>query len=234
MRPYKCLPSAQPGCLTRLFSFSYALPPQTYPRTYTQKMSLILASASETRLSLLQSAGLSCVAHPVRVDEDSIKASLQAEGALPHDIADALAEHKARRGASAFPSDRVLGCDQILDLKGKVFSKPVDKAEAKDHLLALQGRQHRLLSAAVIYEDMEPVWRAIGEVKLSMHVLTEDDIDQYLDRAWPDVASSVGAYQAEALGAQLFSRIDGDWFSVLGLPLLQILSYFRVRGWLQS
>ncbi|MEM7722632.1 MAG: Maf family protein [Pseudomonadota bacterium] len=196
-------------------------------------MTLVLASASHTRSAMLQAAGVNFVAHPVRIDETAIKQSLLAEGAGSHDIADTLAEYKARRASTAMASGRVLGCDQVLDLKGRVFDKPTSREDAHQQLMDLSGQQHKLLSAAVLYEDGEPIWRVVGQARLSMHVLTGDEIAAYLDRAWPNVATSVGAYQAEGLGAQLFSRIDGDWFSVLGLPLLQLLSFLRLRGWLQ-
>jgi septum formation protein len=195
-------------------------------------MTLILASASGIRRSLLENAGVPCDVHPVRIDEAAIRDALLDDGALPHDIADALAEYKTRRASDRFPDHRVLGCDQILDLKGDIMSKARDRDHAKDQLGQLQGKQHRLLSAAVLYENGEPIWRTIGEARLTMHPLSDADIDRYLDHAWPSASGSVGVYQAEAYGAQLFSRIEGDWFSVLGLPLLQLLSFLRTRGWL--
>ncbi|UWQ95792.1 Maf family protein [Rhodobacteraceae bacterium M385] len=195
---------------------------------------LILASASSSRQSMLQNAGISFESVPVRIDEDAIRQSLEAEDASPRDIADALAEFKARKGAEKKPDDIVLGSDQILALKGKIYSKPADKAEAAEHLRTLSGQTHHLYSAAVIYEGAKPIWRTVGSARLSMHDLSDADIDRYLDKAWPEVSGCVGAYQAEALGGQLFSRIDGDWFSVLGLPLLQLISYLRTRGMLTS
>lgn len=193
---------------------------------------LILASASKTRAAMLQNAGVTFESAPVRIDEDAIRQSLVADGASPRDIADALAEFKARKASEKTPDAIVLGSDQILALKGEIFAKPTDRAEAADHLRRLSGQTHHLYSAAVIYEDAKPVWRVVGSARLSMHTLSDVEIDAYLDRAWPEIEGCVGAYQAEALGGQLFSRIDGDWFSVLGLPLLQVLSYLRMRGML--
>lgn len=193
---------------------------------------LILASASKSRASMLQNAGVFFESLPVRIDEDAIRLSLVADGATPRDIADTLAEFKSRKGAEKSPGALVLGSDQILALKGEVFAKPNNRSEAAQHLSQLSGQTHHLYSAAVIFEDAKPVWRAVGSARLSMHTLTDAEIDAYLDRAWPEVEGCVGAYQAEALGGQLFSRIDGDWFSVLGLPLLQVLSYLRMRGML--
>jgi len=181
---------------------------------------------------MLRQSGLAFEVIPARIDETAILAALQADDAKPHDIADALAEYKARRVSQKLDQALVLGSDQILDLKGRVFTKPTSRDDAKQTLLDLQGQTHRLLSAAVIYEDGEPIWRSIGQARMTMHAMTPAEIDMYLDQTWPDVASSVGAYHAEGYGARLFSRIDGDWYSVLGMPLLNVLSFFRLRGWL--
>ena len=197
-------------------------------------MTLILASASEIRQKMLRNVGLSFESRPVRIDEDTIRLSLTAEGAKPRDIADALAEFKARRGAEKNPDCLVLGSDQILALEGEVLSKPTDRDAAARDLKKMAGKTHHLFSGAVFYEDSKPVWRHVGVAKLTMHSLSDVQIAAYLDKAWPDVSGCVGSYQAEALGGQLFSRIDGDWFSVLGLPLLEVLSYLRLRGMVGS
>lgn len=189
---------------------------------------LTLASASEIRRQLLDQVGIRSVLRPVRLDEDAIRVSMVTDGALPRDIADALAEAKARKAAGP---GLTLGCDQILALKSDIFAKPTDRAAAADQIARLSGQTHQLYSAAVIYDDGAPVWRHIGIARMTMHSLTRADIDTYLDQAWPAVATSVGGYQAEQIGARLFSRIDGDWFSVLGMPLLDICSYLRLRGW---
>ena len=197
-------------------------------RTLDTAGSLTLASASVIRRQLLEQAGIAHVVQPVRIDEAAIRQSLQEDGAGPRDQADALAEFKARRGAGA---GLTLGCDQILALKSDVFAKPATRDDAADQLRRLSGQTHHLYSAAVIYEDGAPVWRHVGVARMTMHALSEPEIAAYLDRAWPEVAASVGAYQAERLGARLFARIEGDWFSVLGLPLLELCSYLRLRGW---
>jgi len=193
---------------------------------------LVLASSSESRARMLASAGLSFDREPVRIDEAAIRASLEADGASPRDIADALAEFKARKGHDRHPDAVVLGSDQVLALKGRILGKAADREAAAHQLAELQGQTHMLLSSAVIYNDGAPVWRGIGQARMTMHALTPAQIDAYLDIAWPEVSSSVGAYHAEAYGARLFSRIDGDWFTVLGLPLLDVLSFLRLRGWL--
>lgn len=190
---------------------------------------LILASSSKSRQKMLQNAGVRFESSPVRVDEDAIRMSLIAEDAKPRDIADTLAEFKARRCAEKNPGTLTLGGDQILALQGEVFAKPKDRKHAADQLQQMSGKTHHLYSSAVMYEDAKPVWRHTGSARMVMHTLTPAQIDAYLDRAWPKVSGSVGAYHAEDLGAQLFSRIDGDWFSVLGMPLLEVLSYLRLR-----
>lgn len=189
---------------------------------------LTLASASHIRSQLLDQLGIAHHQRPVRIDEAAIRDALLQDGATPRDIADALAEFKARK---ADQGGLTLGCDQILSLKTDIFAKPSDRQDAQDQLSRLSGQTHHLYSAAVIHEDGAPVWRHVGHARMTMHKLTSDEIESYLDQAWPTVQGSVGAYQAEALGARLFSRIDGDWFSVLGLPLLEISSYLRLRGW---
>lgn len=183
---------------------------------------------------MLESAGLSFDIAPVRIDEAAIRSAMEAEGASARDVVDALAEFKARKGQDKNPDALVLGSDQVLALKSRIFGKAVDRASAARQLLELQGQTHILLSSAVLYHEGEPIWRSVGQARMTMHSLTETEIDTYLDRAWPDVASSVGAYHAEAHGARLFSRIDGDWFSVLGMPLLDVLSFLRLRGWLPA
>lgn len=192
--------------------------------------SLRLASASETRARLLTAAGVQVSCHPARIDEDAIRAALEAEAARPRDIADTLAEMKARKIADRFPEDMVIGCDQVLDFNGQVFSKPADPDAARAQLARLSGASHRLLSAVVLYEAAKPVWRHIGEVRLTMRPLSDAYLQDYVDRNWDSIHSSVGAYKLEEEGARLFSRVEGDYFTVLGLPLLDLLGYLGQRG----
>ena len=195
---------------------------------------LILASNSAVRLHMLHTAGLSVHAHPARIDEDTIRRSLEAENAGPRDVADALAEMKAAKLSDRMPGELVLGCDQVLDFKGRIFSKPESLDEARTQLLALRGESHTLLSAAVLYENAGPIWRHVGQARLVMRNFSEDYLDAYLSRNWPQISHSVGGYMLEAEGIRLFDRIDGDYFTILGLPLLPLLSYLATRGFIPA
>jgi septum formation protein len=128
----------------------------------------------------------------------------------------------------------VLGCDQVLDHDGIPWGKPESADAARAQLRALRGQTHRLFSAVVLYDAGQPVWRHVGEVRLTMRPFSDDYLDVYLGRNWPAVADSVGGYKLEEEGARLFQSIDGDYFTVLGLPLLPLLGYLGQRGWIPS
>lgn len=192
-------------------------------------MTLILASGSATRRKMLEDAGVAIVVEKPRVDEEAVKAGLRAEGLKPREQADALAEVKAL-SVSRMRSGLVLGADQMLALGDEAFDKPADRAEARAQLAALRGKTHALLTAAVIARDGQVIWRHVDTPKLTMRAFSDAFLDDYLDRVGEGALSSVGGYQLEGLGAQLFSRVDGDYFSVLGLPLMPLLSYLRDIG----
>lgn len=195
---------------------------------------IILASGSAIRAQLLRNAGVNFDVVLPRVDEEAIRLSLGAEQASPRDIADALAETKARRVATRHPAALVIGCDQVLDQKGQLFSKPTSPDVAVRQLQTLRGTMHTLYSAVVIYAAGEPVWRHVGQVRLTMRPLSDSYIHDYVERNWDRVQHSVGAYKIEEEGARLFSRIDGDYFTILGLPLTDLLSYLILRGTLPT
>jgi len=191
---------------------------------------LVLASRSPSRARLLRDAGVPFEVVPAGVDEAAVKAALAAEAAPPRDVADALAEMKAGRGATRWPDALALGADQVLACDGRLFDKPATLADAAENLSALRGRRHELLSAAVVVEDGRPVWRHVGRVRLTMRPFSDAFLEDYLAAEGDGVLETVGAYRLEGRGAQLFSHVDGDYFAVLGLPLLELLDFLRGRG----
>ena len=188
---------------------------------------VVLASASASRRMLLKNAGVDLSYDVAQVDEDEVKRALQAEQASAAQVAEALAELKAVRVSRRQAGALVIGADQTLDCQGQWFDKPVDLDHAAGHLRALAGKTHVLHSAVCVVRDGARLWHHIGEARLTMRPLGDDFIADYLAAVGDKALSSVGAYQLEGLGAQLFSRIEGDYFTVLGLPLLPLLDFLR-------
>ena len=191
---------------------------------------IILASGSAIRTQMLSQAAVPHEVQIARVDEEMIKASLIAEGAPPRDIADALAEMKASKISDKNAGALVIGCDQVLEHGGMLFSKPETPEDALSQLKKMRGDRHTLLSAAVIYEDGKPVWRHIGVVRLRMRDASDAYLSDYVERNWDSIRHAIGAYKLEEEGVRLFSRVEGDYFNVLGMPLLEILNYLTLRG----
>ena len=198
-------------------------------------MSLILASQSAGRRAMLTAAGVPHDAMAAGVDEDAAKAALLADGIGARDLADALAELKAVKLSTRKPGAMVLGCDQTLALDdSQLLDKAPDRAAAADQLRILSGRTHSLYSAAVIAEGGRAVWRSVDRAKMTVRPLSDAFIEAYLDMEYSHVAGCVGCYRIEGRGAQLFSRIEGSQFTIIGLPLLPLLDYLRTRGLLTS
>jgi septum formation protein len=198
-------------------------------------MRVILASQSPARRAMLTAAGVPHEARPAHVDEEAIADSLVAQSAGPVRIADALAEVKAAKISGGHPGVLVLGSDTIVvAANGELVAKPETRSVAETQLRRLAGSTHRLISAAVICEDGKPVWRAYGSARLTMRPLTDEFIAAYLDLEGEAVLGCVGCYRIEGLGAQLFSKVEGDQFTIRGLPLLAVLDYLRARGVLPS
>lgn len=179
---------------------------------------------------MLQDAGVIFSTEVARIDEDAVKSSMQSEGFAPRDIADALAEAKAKKVAGRNPGQLVLGADQILVHDGRVFDKPQNLQAAKEQLMALRGETHRLISAAVMIRDGNVTFRHITIAKLMMRDFSDSFLEEYLKTEGDAILACVGSYRLEGMGAQLFSHIDGDYFTVLGLPLLPCLAHLRDQG----
>lgn len=190
---------------------------------------IVLASGSASRRALLAGAGIPARNIKPNVDEESARASFRSENMPVRDQAMQLAEMKAVKISRAEPG-LVIGGDQMLNLEGTAFDKPIGMDGARKHLLAMSGKTHVLETAIVVAENGMPVWRYLARPKLTMRALSEEFIDQYLEETGEVILDTVGAYQLEGLGAQLFSDIEGDYFTILGLPLLPLLDYFRTRG----
>jgi len=190
-------------------------------------MALVLASGSRIRAELMKNAGLTIDVDPADVDERAVEAPLLEAGFPPEDLASVLAEAKANEVSARRPDDLVIGADQILAFEGERRTKPEDMKAARRQLLAFSGKTHELLSAVVISKGGEAIWRHVSTARLTMRPLTPAFIGHYLAKAGDDVLSSVGAYQLESLGVQLFDKIDGDYFTILGLPMLPLLAQLR-------
>jgi septum formation protein len=196
---------------------------------------LILASKSKARLAMLTAAGVAVEAISPNVDEDALKDGLKSEGVTARNLADALAEAKAVRLSGRIGAGMVLGADQVLALEdGTMLDKPADPADAVAQLKLLSGKKHKLFSAAVIAEQGVPVWRHIDIATLSVRMLGDQFIEQYVEAEWDNIRYCVGCYEIEGRGAQLFSAINGSQFTIMGLPLLHLLDYLRIRGILPS
>ena len=196
-------------------------------------MAIILASASPARQAILTNAGLAVESLPANIDERAAEAPLLQSGAGADDIAQALAMIKASHVSGQRPADLVIGADQTLEFAGERLTKPADMAAARRQLLKLAGKPHRLHSALACCRAGTVIWQHMETATLTMRPLTPAEIGRYLARVGETALTSVGAYQIEGPGIQLFERIEGDYFAILGLPLLPLLSFLRAQGEVQ-
>lgn len=191
---------------------------------------IVLSSTSATRRKLLSQTGLYFKTAKPPVDEAVIKAALKKAGANAAQVADNLAESKANSVGEIIPGAYVIGADQMLDCEGEWFDKPVDRAGARRHLQSLRGKTHQLITAAVIAFEGRIVWRHTETAKMTMRDFSDAFLDSYMDKAGDGIVQSVGAYEMEGMGSQLFEKVEGDFFSILGLPLIPLLGALREAG----
>jgi septum formation protein len=199
-----------------------------------QRDRIVLASASTARRAMLAQAGLAFEVEPAAVDEESLKASLRAEGETAQAAATALAQLKAERISARVPDAVVIGADQILVAPERWFDKPRDRAEAAEQLRQLRGRAHELATAAVVVRGGQRLWHAVATPKLTMRGFSDEALEAHLDAMGEAVTSTVGGYAIEGPGVGLFTKIEGDYFAILGLPLLPLLGFLRQHGAIAS
>ena len=204
-------------------------PSDTQMQRFDSAHRLILASGSAIRAQIMDGACLDYDVISKPVDEAAIKDSMLAEGARLRDIADALAEAKALR-VSRQEEGFVIGADQIMVMDNQLFDKPPTIEAARERLKAMRGKTHKLMGAVVVCENGQPVWRHLAVTTLTMRDFSDDFLEKYIELEGDSLTRSVGAYRFEGPGAQLFSKVEGDFFSILGLPLLPLIDYLRTRG----
>ena len=198
--------------------------------SFTGNGRIVLASTSSTRRRMLQASGVPFVVEAPRVDEHEFKLGLDAQGASAAEIAEVLAEAKAVGVSRRKPGLMVVGADQVLQCGNRRYDKPADRADALSQLKSLRGSRHELVSCAVVVKDGLRTWHAVDRAQLEIRNVSDDFLESYLDAVGDDALNGPGAYRIEGLGSQLFSRIEGSHFTVMGLPLLQLLEYLRQTG----
>lgn len=191
---------------------------------------LILASGSSARRKMLQAAGLQPTIEVPRIDEAAIRDALVAEGADPTDIAAELAEQKSLKISRRMPGTMVIGADQLVVSGTRMFSKPETQEEACRQIADLSGQRHDLLSAAVVSLGGRPIWRHVGKASVRFHQLEHSEIAAYVARNWDVICHTAGCYEIEGQGTRLIAAVEGDYFTILGLPLLELLTWLRRRG----
>ena len=191
------------------------------------EMTLILASGSPFRKQLMEAAGLKFTAEPARIDERQIEAPLVASGASPEQVAVALAKAKAQDVAARNPQAFVIGSDQVMSMDGRLFHKCTSIEMAREQLASMRGRTHRLSSAISIVRNGQEVWSHVSVADLTFRQFTDAFLDTYIANAGPKVLLTVGAYSYEGLGQQLFEKVEGDFFTIIGLPMLPLLAALR-------
>jgi septum formation protein len=195
---------------------------------------VILASASQARAAVLRNAGVAIECRPADIDEGTVKSAFRRDGRSAADVASSLAEMKAQVIGADHAGRFVIGADQMLQCGGAWFDKPADLDHARAHLRVLRGKTHELFAAICVFRDDVCLWRHLECARMTMRSFSDEFLDAYLDAVGEGACESVGAYRLEGLGARLFSRIEGDYFTILGLPLLPLLGFFADHGVVKS
>jgi septum formation protein len=190
-------------------------------------MRLILASGSAARRSMFENAGLAFEIMPAGIDEESVMKTAQAQGMAFDKIAQKLADEKAILISHKNPEALVIGADQVMECEGALLQKAQDKNQAREKLKRLRGKTHSLVSAVSVAQNGEILWRHASIATLSMQNFSDETLERYIDRAGDVLTSCVGAYALEGIGVRLFEKIEGEYFTILGLPLLPLLNYLR-------
>jgi septum formation protein len=190
---------------------------------------IILASASGIRLKILKDFGFNVKVVPASIDEDEIKSSLLNEKFTPIEISRALAETKAKKISGKFINDLVLGADQVLDYKGNIFNKPENMESAIDLMQRLNGNSHSLFSSICLSKNNAIIWMHTEKVVLKMKKLSDKFIKDYLEKIGLEIIKQYGVYQIEGLGKELFEEIQGDEYSVMGMPIKQLINYYKIN-----
>jgi len=191
---------------------------------------IILASKSQIRSALLLKAGVEFTAIEAAIDENEVKSSYVNEGYSARDIADVLADMKAKKLSYKYPDKLIIGCDQIMEYNGRILSKAENHIDLVDQLKTIRNNNHKFYSACVVYFANKPEWRFIGSATMTMRNLSDEYISKYVDDNWNEVKYCVGGYQIENCGISFFSKINGDYFSILGLPIIQLIDHLLNRG----
>ena len=195
---------------------------------------IILASKSKIRSALLLNAGLDFTVLDAAVNETEVKSSYVNEGYSARDVADVLADMKAKKISNKYPDKLIIGCDQIMEYDGQILSKAINSTDLVNQLKILRNKNHTLYSACVVYFANKAEWRFIGSATITMRNLSDEYISKYVDNNWGEVKNCVGGYQIENCGISLLSKINGDYFSILGLPIIELINHLVNRGVLKN
>ena len=195
---------------------------------------IILASGSKIRQKILSSAGVTFLSDPANIDENTIKVSLDKNKNSHEQIAQTLSDFKGLNRINIWPNDLIISCDQILSFNGEIFSKPKNKEIAMDQIKKLRGSKHLLITASTIIEDSEIIWRDVSKAEMFMRELSDNQVFNYIEKIGIECTKSVGGYMIENEGIKLFNKINGDYFTILGIPLTKIINFLFEKDFIND